>query len=104
MSLSAKDFSMNRSVGLDLGGWTAREKILTMRLNALENIRSHARTNGKTEKHRSFPKLCLNKLNGGRHTYTNLGLSDFPEYFLVPKHNNLFEMIDDHGKIQKRIL
>lgn len=71
--------------------------------NALENIRSHARTNEKTEKRRSFPRLCLNILNGGQHAYTNPVLSDFPEYLLVSKHNNPFEMIDDHGKIQRGI-
>jgi enolase len=71
--------------------------------NALENIRSHARKNEKTEKRRSFPRLCLNILNGGQHAYTNPVLSDFPEYLLVPKHNDFFEMIDEHGKIQRGI-
>jgi enolase len=45
----------------------------------------------------------LNILNGGRYAYTNPVLSDFPEYLLVSKHNNIFEMIDDHGQIQRAI-
>jgi enolase len=71
--------------------------------NALENVRCHARTNEKREKRPSFPRVCLNILNGGQHAYTNPVLSDFPEYLLVPKHNNFFEMIDEHGKIQRGI-
>jgi enolase len=71
--------------------------------NALENYRSHARTNEKTEKRRSFPKLCLNILNGGQHAYTNPVLSDFPEYLLIPKHNNFLDMIDEHSKIQREV-
>jgi enolase len=71
--------------------------------NALENVGYRARTNQKKEKRPSFPRVCLNILNGGQHAYTNPVLSDFPEYLLVPKHNNVFEMIDEHGKIQKGI-
>lgn len=71
--------------------------------NAVENVQSDARMTERMGQKRFFPRLCLNILNGGRYAYTNPVLSDFPEYLLVPKNNNLFEMIDDHGQIQRRI-
>ncbi len=71
--------------------------------HALEKYRSDARRDEKAEKGRSFPKLCMNILNGGQHAYTNPVLSDFPEYLLVPRHNNLLEMIDEHDKIQRKV-
>jgi len=71
--------------------------------NAVEKVRSDARMAERTGKKPFFPRLCLNILNGGRYAYTNPVLSDFPEYLLVSRNNNLFEMIDDHGQIQRGI-
>jgi enolase len=51
----------------------------------------------------TFPKLCMNILNGGAHAYTNPVLSDFHEYLLVAKDNRLSEMIDDHRQIQRKV-
>jgi len=50
-----------------------------------------------------FPNLCINVLNGGRHAYTNPVLSDFHEYLLVSKSNDLKEIIKDHNEIQKKV-
>ena len=51
----------------------------------------------------TFPNLCINVLNGGKHAYTNPVLSDFHEYLLVSKSNNLREIIKDHNKIQNKV-
>jgi enolase len=50
-----------------------------------------------------FPRLCLNILNGGYHAYTNPVLSDFSEYLLVPKHDNVQKVIRDHVEIQREV-
>ena len=50
-----------------------------------------------------FPKLCINVLNGGKYAYTNPVLSDFPEYILVSKTNDLIEIIEDHREIQNEL-
>ena len=47
------------------------------------------------------PFLCLNILNGGWHAYTNPVLSDFSEFMLVSKVNDLEEVIAEHNEIQK---
>ncbi len=49
------------------------------------------------------PSICLNVLNGGNYAYTNAVLSDFPEYLLVSRNNDLEEIIKDHNKIQNKI-
>ncbi|MBN2046664.1 MAG: hypothetical protein JW750_02375 [Anaerolineaceae bacterium] len=47
------------------------------------------------------PHLCCNILNGGLHAYTNPILSDFPEYILVARSNNIKEVIAEHNEIQR---
>jgi enolase len=49
------------------------------------------------------PALCLNILNGGCHAYTNPVLSDFPEYLLVSRTNDVERLIRDHGEIQRKV-
>lgn len=51
----------------------------------------------------SPPRLCLNILNGGTYAYTNPVLSDFSEYMLVAKTNNIEQVIGQHSEIQKAI-
>lgn len=46
------------------------------------------------------PRLSLNILNGGWHAYTNPVLSDFSEFMLVSKDNNVEETIAAHNEIQ----
>jgi enolase len=47
------------------------------------------------------PCICCNILNGGWHAYTNPVLSDFHEYILVSKSNNIEEVIGNHNEIQR---
>jgi enolase len=49
------------------------------------------------------PALCLNILNGGRHAYTNPVLSDFHEYLLVSRTNDIERMIADHAEVQRMV-
>ncbi len=49
------------------------------------------------------PKFCLNILNGGHHAYTNPVLSDFHEYILVSRDNDIEEIIRDHREIQRAV-
>ena len=51
----------------------------------------------------SPPRLCRNILNGGWHAYTNPVLSDFSEYMLVAKSDNIQEVIGEHNEIQKAV-
>ncbi len=50
-----------------------------------------------------FPLLCLNVLNGGHHAYTNPVLSDFPEFLIVPRDNDVSKMIRDHADVQAEV-
>lgn len=49
------------------------------------------------------PRLCLNILNGGWHAYTNPVLSDFSEFMLVAKSDDLREVVGEHNEIQKAV-
>lgn len=49
------------------------------------------------------PRLCLNILNGGWHAYTNPVLSDFSEFMLVAKSDDIQEVIGEHNEIQKAV-
>ncbi len=49
------------------------------------------------------PCICCNILNGGWHAYTNPVLSDFSEYILVSKSNNVEEVIGNHNEIQRAV-
>jgi enolase len=49
------------------------------------------------------PCICCNILNGGRYAYTNPVLSDFPEYLLVSKSNDVAEVIAQHNEIQRLV-
>lgn len=49
------------------------------------------------------PRICCNILNGGRHAYTNPVLSDFPEYLLVSRSDDIEEVIGQHNEIQRAV-
>ncbi len=51
----------------------------------------------------SFPRICLNILNGGRHAYTNPVLSDFPEYLVVPRFDDANKVLKDHAAMQDAV-
>lgn len=71
--------------------------------NATEEPQRYLMFQHKNDTKLSAPALCLNVLNGGRHAYTNPVLSDFPEYLLVSRNNNIKEIINDHNTIQKEV-
>lgn len=50
-----------------------------------------------------IPKQCINILNGGNHAYTNPVQSDFHEFLLVAKTNDLASVINHHELIQGRV-
>lgn len=62
-------------------------------------LQDRKEVNAKVE----LPCLCINVLNGGKHGYTNPVLSDFHEYLLVSKSNDLEEIIKDHNEIQNKV-
>ena len=49
------------------------------------------------------PRLCCNILNGGWHAYTNPVLSNFPEYLLVARSDDVDEVIGSHAEIQRAV-
>lgn len=67
------------------------------------NNQFQSKNNVGTKAVSSFPNLCMNILNGGKHAYTNPVLSDFHEYLLVSKGDNLREIINDHNRIQSEV-
>ena len=58
---------------------------------------------GRPEAPLRAPNLCLNVLNGGRHAYTNPVLSDFSEFMLVSRSNNMEKVVRDHAEIQRKV-
>jgi enolase len=50
-----------------------------------------------------MPQLCLNVLNGGRYAYTNPVLSDYCEYILVARDNDVSKTIGAHNEIQQMV-
>jgi len=55
------------------------------------------------DSHPVAPRLCCNVLNGGWHAYTNPILSDYPEYLLVARSNDLDAVIAAHNDIQRHV-
>jgi enolase len=87
-----EDFGRNNVFGLSLAFFNASALQITYRqLFNRENVELYP------------PYLCLNILNGGRYAYTNPVLSDFAEYMLVAKSNNIQEVIEKHNAIQIKI-
>lgn len=58
---------------------------------------------GKTPAQLTAPHICFNILNGGWHAYTNPVLSDFSEFMLVAKTNDVEEAIGNHNEIQRLV-
>jgi enolase len=85
-------FGRNNAYALSLAFYDANEHY--MQVASIENISIH---------NSHSPKLCLNILNGGNHAYTNPVQSDFQEYMLVPKKNDLMSVLHDHALIQKKV-
>jgi enolase len=71
--------------------------------NARKEVESIFRLFERGESPLTAPALCLNILNGGWHAYTNPVLSDFSEYLLVSRSNDIERTIRDHGAIQRTV-
>ena len=71
--------------------------------NATRQARSLFELFDKPKTKLTPPRLCLNILNGGWHAYTNPVLSDFHEFMLVAKSDNIHEVIGEHNEIQKTV-
>jgi enolase len=82
----------NNAFALSLAFFNARR--------ASESLRE---LSGRRESPLKAPALCLNILNGGRHAYTNPVLSDFPEFMLVSRTNDIEQIIRDHAAIQGKV-
>lgn len=85
-------FGRNNTLALSAAFYDAVKNMPAPRIEQLQ-------TTGKPP----FPRLCLNILNGGNHAYTNPVLSDFHEYLLVSKGNDLETIIEDHKQIQDKV-
>ena len=85
-------FGRNNSYALSLAFYDATEHF--MQTSTIETR--------KTQNNR-IPKLCLNILNGGKHAYTNPVQSEFSEFLLVAKTNDLISVLNDHNLIQGRV-
>jgi len=85
-------FGRNNAFGLSLAFYNA-----TRTKNSLFEVF------GKPETKLTAPRLCCNILNGGWHAYTNPVLSDFSEFILVSKSNNIENVIENHNEIQRLV-
>lgn len=70
-------------------------------LRATEATRPLCSRFNKPQVELSSPRICCNILNGGWHAYTNPVLSDFPEYILVARSNDIQDVINKHNEIQR---
>jgi enolase len=85
-------FGRNNSYALSLAFYDANEHF--MQTFTIEN---------RTIQNNHIPKLCINILNGGNHAYTNPVQSEFSEFLLVAKTDNLLSFLNDHELIQSRV-
>lgn len=85
-------FGRNNSYALSLAFYDAHEHFMQVATVENRNIDSL-----------HIPKMSLNILNGGNHAYTNPVESEFQEYMLIAKKNDLLAVINDHDLIQKRV-
>lgn len=93
------DFGRNSCFALSLAFFNAVR-------NCGDNDASRAAAEGAwagPERGCDMPRLCLNVLNGGYHAYTNPVFSDFSEFMLVPKENDVYRTIGEHNRIQEAV-
>lgn len=58
---------------------------------------------GETPDSAARPRLCCNILNGGWHAYTNPVLSDFHEYLLVARTDDIETVLSAHNEVQQAV-
>ena len=85
-------FGRNNSYALSLAFFDANEHF--SQTATIETAKSH---------NNHIPKQCINILNGGNHAYTNPVQSEFSEFMLVAKTNDLMSVLNDHQLIQNKV-
>jgi enolase len=85
-------FGRNNSYALSLAFYDANEHFMQTDTIETRNIQNN-----------HIPKQVINILNGGNHAYTNPVQSEFSEFLLVAKTNNLISILIDHELIQNRV-
>lgn len=85
-------FGRNNSYAISLAFYDSNEHFMQTGTIEDGNIRNNF-----------IPKLCINILNGGNHAYTNPVQSEFHEFLLVAKTNDLISVLNDHELIQRRV-
>lgn len=76
---------------------------LSLAFYSAEQLTLPAGRNARQDPPLAAPRICCNILNGGRHAYTNPVLSDFPEYLLVSRSDDIEEVIGRHDAIQQAV-
>jgi enolase len=71
--------------------------------DANEHFMQTATIETRTILNNHIPKQVINILNGGNHAYTNPVQSEFSEFLLVAKTNDLVPVLKDHEIIQNRV-
>ena len=85
-------FGRNNSYALSLAFYDANEHFMQTGTIEKRNIQNN-----------QIPKQSINILNGGNHAYTNPVQSEFSEFLLVAKSNDLISVLTDHELIQNRV-
>ena len=85
-------FGRNNSYALSLAFYDANEHFMQADTIEVRKIQNNF-----------IPRLCINILNGGNHAYTNPVQSEFHEFLLVSKTNDLISVLNDHESIQKSV-
>ena len=85
-------FGRNNSYALSLAFYDANEHFMQTGTIETRNIQNN-----------HIPKQVINILNGGNHAYTNPVQSEFSEFLLVAKTDNLISVLNDHELIQNKV-
>jgi enolase len=102
-ALSQEDLDIYLEEKISLWG---RNNCYALSLAFFDACEQHTHTNtietGSME-NKFIPKLCINILNGGNHAYTNPVQSEFSEFLLVAKTNDIISVLDEHLLIQNTV-
>jgi len=102
-SISQADFDHYLQKNISSFGRNNAYSLSLAFFNATRQTQSLFELFGRQESKLAPPRLCLNILNGGWHAYTNPVRSDFPEFLLVAKSDDLREVIGEHNEIQQAV-
>jgi len=102
-SLTQEDFDDYLQQRVSLFGRNNAYGLSLAFFNAAGASRSTSDLFGTAPAKLSPPYICCNILNGGWHAYTNPVLSDFSEFMLVAKSNDIAEVIGQHNELQQAV-